>query len=557
MAEPKISGYAQMYIQFTNNLDVLCAMKSQLLHSGLFLVATVMTLAFYAREDIGYKLENNVFLTNFRKLPVDDYLSANKSVINTKDDLINKWLCPQAPTQSTASLTVQPLFKESWGPDNVCTCFRAKNCTTTTECVALETSCYKNAVPQYANVYAGSETPFFSILAAFLLIHISVLLNMTIEVMDDGRADAPKAGTDEEQQPLQAIVEQEPSQALVHSTKPELVTLDDMRAGSRFRYLAVGGGGEVVLHVGKSTYSEKWPASYMRTLSAALRNLIARFAVLTLLSLGVVVVTLVAYNKKTSQRGPNQKCDDTTMCLTEIALFVLLLLVSVIATCWFCFSMMHVIMYTSSVGLPSIVTSGLRMMEEVTLTAACMSLVASFTALSGVHDDTTILFDVVVVLFIGFMQSVQHRVMLLRETVITHCAKSTIMLCDGLGKTHTLSSEVLAYFLHTRLFIFVVIVTSTYVFFERMQPTLAPMDSANTWNSYMRNVALLVSLIPNLMCDISYEFFHMREMRASGEHMSYTGAAMWRRTVYLAYIILYVFASLQTTPYADRPFAAP
>ena len=182
-------------------------------------------------------------------------------------------------------------------------------------------------------------------------------------------------------------------------------------------------------------------------------------------------------------------------------------------------------------------------------------LVASFTALSGVHDDTTILFDVVTVLFIGFMQSVQHKVMLLRETVIKHCEKSTLVLSDGLGKTHTLSSEVLAYFLHTRLFIFVVIVTSTYVFFERIQPTIFTMDSASTWNSYMRNVVLLVSLIPNLSCDISYEFFHMREMRASGEHMTYIGAGMWRRTIYLAYIILFVFA--ERTTYPDRPVAAP
>jgi hypothetical protein len=191
------------------------------------------------------------------------------------------------------------------------------------------------------------------------------------------------------------------------------------------------------------------------------------------------------------------------------------------------------------------------MLEDLTLAAACMTLVASFTALSGVHDDTTILFDVVTVSFILFVQSVQHKVMVMRETVIKHCEKSTIVLCDGLGKEHMLSSEVLAYFLHTRLFIFVVIVTSTYVFFERIEPTLGPKDSASTWNSYMRNVALLVSLIPNLSSDISYEFFHMREMRVSGEHMTYTGGAMWRRTIYLVYIILFIFA--ERTSYNDRP----
>ena len=195
------------------------------------------------------------------------------------------------------------------------------------------------------------------------------------------------------------------------------------------------------------------------------------------------------------------------------------------------------------------------MLEEVTLISGCMSLVAAFTAMSGVHDDTTILFDVVAVLFIGFVQSLQHKVMIMRETVIKHCQTSNTLCTDGLGKKHTLSSEVLAYFLHTRLFIFVVIVTSVYVFFERIQPTLATTDSVSTWNSYMRNVALLVSLIPNLSCDISYEFFHMREMQTSGEHKTYTGAAMWRRTIYLLYMILFLIAERVT--YADRPMPTP
>lgn len=290
----------------------------------------------------------------------------------------------------------------------------------------------------------------------------------------------------------------------------------------------------------------------MLSFSDGLKNLIGRFVVLFLLSFGVLLVTIFAYDKKTSERGPDQKCDDKSMCLTETVLFVIALFVSIAAAGWSIYSAWYVFTYNKN---RSTLIIGSRMLEELTLTAACMTLVASFTALSGVHDDTTILFDVVTVLFIGFVQSVQHNVMLLRETVIKHCEKSTIELCDGLGKKHTLSSEVLAYFLRTRLFIFVVIVTSTYVFFERIQPTLASRDSASSWNSYMRNVALLVSLIPNLSCDISYEFFHMREMRASGEHMTYTGAAMWRRTIYLAYIILFLFA--ERTTYLDRPLNRP
>jgi hypothetical protein len=286
-------------------------------------------------------------------------------------------------------------------------------------------------------------------------------------------------------------------------------------------------------------------------LSDALKNLMARFVVLTVLSFVVFLVTVFAYIAKVAERGKDQVCDDKSMCLTETVLFVVVLFVSVVATGWSMYCAVYVFLNDKRSSLKM----NLHMLEDLTLTAACMTLVASFTSLSGVHDDTTILFDVVTVSFILFVQTVQHKVMLMRETVIAHCETSTIVVCDGLGKQHTLSSEVLAYFLHTRLFIFVVIVTSTYVFFERIEPTLGPRDSSSTWNSYMRNVALLVSLIPNLSCDISYEFLHMREMRASGEHMTYTGAAMWRRTIYLVYIILFVFA--EGTTYNDRPLVPP
>lgn len=526
-----------------NNFDVIFDMKSQILHCGLFLWAAVMTVAIYGTQNMSYKIENKVILTNFRELSKDDYL--RKPEINTKNDLINKWLCPPPPTQSSSSSVgfpvATPLFNESWGPDNVCRCFRTSNCTTTTECAALETSCYKKVVPQYANVYAGVETPYFSVMAAFLLLHISVLLNMTIEVIPDKREEVENNDGDENTKLLAPPVEL--------STNPEVVVYQ----ASRFRYFATGGkdtdGNDIVVPVQNENATDRTdrPRCSMEMLSDALKNLMARFVVLFLLSIGVLVITIYAYTEKVAQRGKDQVCDDKSMCLTETVLFVGITTLSVFATGWSVFC----IVYAQHTTL----RMGSRVLEEVTLVAACMLLVASFTALTGVHDDTTILFDVVTVLFIGFVQSLQHKVMLLRETVIKHCEKSTLELSDGLGKKHSLSTEVLAYFLHTRLFIFVVIVTSTYVFFERIEPTLGPRDSSSTWNSYMRNVALLVSLIPNLSCDISYEFFHMREMQVKGEHLTYTGAAMWRRTIYLLYIILFVFA--EGTTYNDRPMDLP
>lgn len=526
-----------------NNLTTLFDLKSQLLHTFLFALAAILTVFVYAFEDINYKQENKVILTNLRELSIANFKV--KPTIQTKNDLINKWLCPShAPPTSTAMANQQP-FNETWGPDNVCRCFRSKNCTTVTECAALETSCYKKTVPEYAHVYAGVETPYFSILAGFLLLHISVLLNMTIEVMDDPPANEVHADNEADVKPLLDTV---PPTVLFPGASGQ-------GEGSRFRYF----GAETAVHIAeKSTHRR--PDHIMLKLANALKNQAARFVLLTLLSLVVGFVTVYGYNLKTQGRGPEQKCggEGNNLCMTETLVFVILIVVSAVSTFlsgWSAFYFLTHKAKNKKETEERMIHNTASMLEEVTLISGCMSLVAAFTAMSGVHDDTTILFDVVAVLFIGFVQSLQHKVMMLRETVIKHCQTSNTLCTDGLGKKHTLSSEVLAYFLHTRLFIFVVIVTSVYVFFERIQPTLGTLDSLSTWNSYMRNVALLVSLIPNLSCDISYEFFHMREMQTSGEHKTYTGAAMWRRTIYLLYMIVFLFAERVT--YADRPMPMP
>ena len=536
-----------------NNLTTLFDLKSQLLHTFLFAVAAGMTVFGYGFEDINYKQENKVILTNLRELSIANFKV--KPAIDTKNDLMNKWLCPSNAPPTSAAMALQQPFNETWGPDNVCRCFRSKNCTTATECAALETSCYKKTVPEYAHVYAGVETPYFSILAGFLLLHISVLLNMTIEVMDNPPAKRPDNRVSQD-------IEVDATPLLIETVPPTVVFpgATGQSEGSRFRYFGAPGDTTVAI-AAKST--DPRPDHIMLKLANALKNRAARFVLLTLLSLVVGIVTVYGYNLKTQGRGPEQKCggEGNNLCVTETLVFVILIVVSAASTLLSGWSAFY-LLTQDRIHSQDKQKTGVRMihrtasmLEEVTLISGCMSLVAAFTAMSGVHDDTTILFDVVAVLFIGFVQSLQHKVMIMRETVIKHCQTSNTLCTDGLGKKHTLSSEVLAYFLHTRLFIFVVIVTSVYVFFERIQPTLATTDSVSTWNSYMRNVALLVSLIPNLSCDISYEFFHMREMQTSGEHKTYTGAAMWRRTIYLLYMILFLIAERVT--YADRPMPTP
>ncbi len=196
--------------------------------------------------------------------------------------------------------------------------------------------------------------------------------------------------------------------------------------------------------------------------------------------------------------------------------------------------------------------------EDLHNMLAFMLLAASFSAQSGVHDDTTVLFDVLVVMFIGFMQSVQHNIMLIKEVFIKHCMKDNaafLQLTDTQHTTYSVSDTILSFFLYTRLFIFVIITGSSFVFFERLDTSVGAGGTTASWNGYMRFVASLVSLTPSFFGDMSYEAVHSFYLKRTNEHVVYSGAATWRRTVYLMYIIVFVLVSFKTYPVVRPPVA--
>ncbi len=184
--------------------------------------------------------------------------------------------------------------------------------------------------------------------------------------------------------------------------------------------------------------------------------------------------------------------------------------------------------------------------EDLHNTVAFMLLVSSFSTMSGVHDDTTIFFDVTTVAFIGFLQSIQHIIMLQREEIISYCTDNGMVIKDTFQREHTVERTILSYFLYTRLFLFLVIIVTVFVFIQRLEPSIVSSGWSENWNYYLRNATLILSLMPSVIADIGYELNHIKNMKTTGMYSAYVGAHVWRRAVFLSAMIAYTVVSLKT-----------
>jgi hypothetical protein len=140
--------------------------------------------------------------------------------------------------------------------------------------------------------------------------------------------------------------------------------------------------------------------------------------------------------------------------------------------------------------------STMTVWEHVHNTDTFMLIVSTFSTMSGVHDDTTLLFDIVMAILIGFLQSIQHVIMLQREEVIAYFREEGIKLGDVFDKVHTVEETILSYYLYTRLFLFLVIIVVVFVFMEHLQPSISSNDFSENWSFYLCNAALLLSFTP-------------------------------------------------------------
>jgi hypothetical protein len=439
-------------------------------HSVLFVAAAVLTIIY---DGDSSRTDNTVTLTNFKMLRVEELYDRTAKI--DKAALYLRWKC---------NSTVDP-----WGPDSMCRCIQKKNCTDSEYGGGIETKCYKKVAPTYANVFAGYDVGYLNVLIAFLMIHIAVLLNMTIETkeielrepkpdsqdssekMTDNKtsnATDPKPDSNDAQNGNDddAGNDDNPFQDNRHAQGyNKKINVNGRKYGNKltvmrqFRPIIVANG-----DAGGTPEGATEPLIPARTFpkfdQSLIQNEQTRLLVLLVLSGVCIICNSVSVAKKEEALRTNgQTCDiGMNTCLTQTFLAFMTLFWSLVNFILFSLESYRHMFHTDRDPSKTLTSHFLAtVLEDVNHTVTFMLLAATFSALSGVHDDTTLLFDVLLVTFIGFLQNVQHNIMLARERVIEYCrtnGQGTVHK-DHLGPSFSVETDVVSYFLYTRLFIFV------------------------------------------------------------------------------------------------------
>ncbi len=562
-----------------HNIEVIVNPKKHIPHFLLFLVCAVCTVV-YAITSL--KVDRAVVLTNFKMLRPNDLTAA---VADTHTALAMRWKCPQV--NATAGAVAR---RDPWGPDSMCRCIEngllISACATLADCATLENKCYANVVPVYAHVYAGLDVSGINIVLAFFLIHMAVLLNMAAETARDLQQEDTTTNQGKDDGSTDWAFSQKsekPIQPNAFEPENPLLRVVDNRTENQMimaRFAALGAFNEYkdenmkwnpnantkqinekkkqkAFDEARANYSDKELApisahdaeladTYAHMASGFIKDRHVQLVLFGLLNVTSCIFAIIRITKVPN--GGEQKCDINNACMTQDLLSVVTMTLVILD------SILCIVAAFSWNDLPAKLQHSefaISTYEDMHNIVAFMLLAASFGALSGVHDDTTLLLDVLTIMVIGFLQGVQHNTMLAKEIFIAHCEemndKGTVgMLKDGMDKKHYVCTTILSFFLYTRLFIFVLISGCSFVFYMRLASSVGSGETTANWNVHMRFLASLVALTPSFFGDVAYEIRHKQEMTKTGMHLKYSGAHMWRRTVYLLYMIFFAVLSWKT-----------
>jgi len=100
--------------------------------------------------------------------------------------------------------------------------------------------------------------------------------------------------------------------------------------------------------------------------------------------------------------------------------------------------------------------------------------------------------------------------------------------------------------------VFVVMLCSVLMFILRIEPSTLSNGSSATWHYYMRAVAMLVSVLPSIVSDASYEVTHVVNMKTRNVHTHYPLPYYWRRTIFLVYIVIFILMSWKTDAFEKK-----
>lgn len=586
--------------------DFLMHPSRHVVHSIMFVTAAILTVTYIV---VYINKSSGVILSNFKILKLDDMRSF-KDVIGNKDDLLKKWTCTVPIPNSTQVAAVEPwgpdsmcrcIRSKSCNGKKECEEIQ-NNCMGTS--VLPYAQVYAGYESSYYNIFVGLLFLHISVIINLYVEtdeekrHYNL---MNPETKNSNEEDTKTSETEVEadlvhsndtayasrqaykgkraenfrrddrfsqysqsaQSNRSNSVDRgrpqysqsaptrpnsvEPRQPIMYSGEPGRVRWQNpTRSNSELQY--IGDLGHEFSKEPNTENTEEFkfsPSSstfWLRVIkSDAIRLFVAFLLAVLCLGFSANLLDLKLKSRKAEDMDDHKIECTLTSCLTEGLIITFSLVLSILDVILFIVLFICTIRYKVNVSV-----FNMTIWEDIHSTAAFMLLISSFTTMSGVHDDTTVYFDLGIVMFLGFLQSLQHLIMLQREEILKYCEDDPEKIKDSFGTEHTVETTVLSYFLYSRLFLFLVIICTVFVFTQRIEPSMSSNGFEESWYYFLRNLTLLLMLTPSVISDISYEYNNFVNLRRNDKYIPYVGAQAWRRTVFLAAVIFFCVVSIKS-----------
>jgi len=555
---------------------------------------TLRTIAFCSAAVItlfSAILNNDIFsdvvMTQFVKLGTDKYIIPNMNAYVPSTDqtrvaalglctsrgtihrLMYKWRCPNA--NQTVGI---------WGPDNMCRCLSnfnlpcSDNAASLRDAEEVEKTCYRNVVPVYSQVHAGSIRGYWNFYIGLFLIHISILFSMKgIEYpMDEGEGKNTNGGSyvtadlvnpppqdpiyTQGGHPLVRIVDGDanhrPHEGRGHQGKKHKqgrvkFSSNDSKLGGAFDWAGdVDEHDDGYMQVGVPFTDNQWNTAVY---------IFWDFLVFVL-SATVFILTLFIISNTNEFVQYKMGTSSTVLYTWSATIAITTFLVTLLPR------LSQLMRRNTERDIPYRPT--LPKLENYLYTCVLQDLnyitgfvlvVSTFSAQSGVHDDNTLFVDIACVVFLGFLQHLSHVTMLMKEEAVGLCEDPMDRLYnakEGQGekiRSYAYESQVMdrifQFFSSTRALIFGLMGITAYIFLFRMAPTVFVSNSVADWNSNAKFLTVLYYISPSILYDLYYEFVHFNHMKRYQRHLEYFGPNLWRIWGGIAFIFVSCIMTFQ------------
>jgi hypothetical protein len=172
----------------------------------------------------------------------------------------------------------------------------------------------------------------------------------------------------------------------------------------------------------------------------------------------------------------------------------------------------------------------LTVVEDLNTIVCYVFVVCACNAQSGVHDDSTLFFDVVCVVMIGFLQHVANILMIFHGHV--HLVNPNNQITQGTNEKKSELQKIVDVIARTRLLIFFMIGVIVVFFYLRIAPTYEEFSLGIPYE-ILRVLAIITMVSLNTLHSMWYELSH-----AYGKESIWQSSPQWKivTTLFIALI---------------------